>query len=68
MLGSYGPWPKDDPPKIVQTMKAEAIPDEFDSRQKWPDSIHPIRNQASNLVCSQSSGVMALLSSFIAVL
>ena len=47
MLGSYGAWPKDNPPKIVKNVKAEEIPAEFESEKKWPGSIHPIRNQVN---------------------
>lgn len=45
MLGSYGPWPKDSPPKLVKQDVASEIPDSFDARTKWPGSIHAIRNQ-----------------------
>ncbi|CAH3014338.1 unnamed protein product [Porites evermanni] len=45
MLGSYGPWPKDSPPKLVKQDVANEIPDSFDARTKWPGSIHEIRNQ-----------------------
>lgn len=47
MLGSYGAWPKDNPPKIVKNVKAKEIPAEFESEKKWPGSIHPIRNQVN---------------------
>ena len=33
MLGSYGPWPKDSPPKLVKQDVASEIPDSFDARR-----------------------------------
>ena len=57
MLGSYGAWPKDEPPKMVETAMAEDIPVEFDSRQKWPGSIHEIRNQVGLLDVTGKGGV-----------
>ncbi|XP_068682472.1 uncharacterized protein [Montipora foliosa] len=47
LAGCYGAWPKDSPPKHVKRNIASEIPDAFDSRTKWPGSIHPIRNQGS---------------------
>ena len=48
MLGSYGPWPKDSPPKLVKQDVASEIPNSFDARTKWPGSIHAIRNQVQS--------------------
>ena len=45
MLGSYGGWPKDSPPKVIKEDIVSDIPGSFDARTKWPGSIHPIRNQ-----------------------
>lgn len=45
MLGSYGAWPKDSPPKVIKQDIVSDIPGSFDARTKWPGSIHPIRNQ-----------------------
>lgn len=47
MLGCFGAWPKDSPPKHVKHVIASEIPSSFDSRSKWPGSIHPIRDQVS---------------------
>lgn len=47
MLGSYGAWPKDSPPKVLKKDVASDIPDSFDARQKWPGSIHDIRDQVT---------------------
>ena len=47
MLGCFGAWPKDSPPKHVKHVIANEIPSSFDSRSKWPGSIHPIRDQVS---------------------
>lgn len=47
MLGSYGAWPKDSPPKVFKQDIANDIPESFDARQKWPGSIHSIRNQVT---------------------
>jgi len=47
MLGCFGAWPKDSPPKHVKHVIASEIPSSFDSRSKWPGSIHPIRDQGS---------------------
>ena len=49
MLGSYGAWPKDSPPKVVKQDVVSDIPDSFDARAKWPGSIHPIRNQVRRI-------------------
>ena len=51
MLGSYGAWPKDSPPKVVKQDVVSDIPDSFDARAKWPGSIHPIRNQVRRRTC-----------------
>ena len=45
MMGCFGAWPKDSPPKHVKHDIASEIPSSFDSRSKWPGSIHPIRDQ-----------------------
>lgn len=48
MLGSYGPWPENSPPQLVKqyvNSSDSVIPETFDARLKWPDSIHPIQNQ-----------------------
>lgn len=50
MLGSFGAWPKDSPPKIVKQDVASEIPESFDARLKWPGSIHPIRNQVKSYI------------------
>ena len=55
MLGSYGPWPKDSPPKLVKQDVASEIPDSFDARTKWPGSIHAIRNQVQSSRGNNSS-------------
>ncbi|KAJ7360178.1 hypothetical protein OS493_018170 [Desmophyllum pertusum] len=47
LLGSYGAWPKDSPPKVFKQDVAIDIPQSFDARTKWPGSIHPIRNQGA---------------------
>lgn len=47
MLGSYSAWPKDSPPKVFKQDVATDIPDSFDAREKWPGSIHAIRNQVT---------------------
>ena len=47
MLGTYGPWPEDSPPKVFEQDVASDIPDTFDARQKWPGSIHDIRDQVT---------------------
>lgn len=47
MLGSYGAWPKESPPKVFKEDVATDIPDSFDARVKWPGSIHDIRNQSA---------------------
>ena len=53
LLGSYGAWPKDSPPKVFKQDVASDIPDSFDARQKWPGSIHAIRNQVKfRIFCS----------------
>ena len=53
LLGSYGAWPKDSPPKVFKQDVASDIPDSFDARQKWPGSIHDIRNQVTfRMFCS----------------
>lgn len=46
MLGCFSAWPKDSPPKLIKNDVANDIPDSFDARSKWPNSIHPIRDQA----------------------
>ncbi|XP_031571473.1 cathepsin B-like [Actinia tenebrosa] len=45
MLGSKGGWPRENPPQERRVEIVENIPDTFDSRQRWPGSIRPIRNQ-----------------------
>ena len=55
MLGSYGPWPKDSPPKLVKQDVANEIPNSFDARAKWPGSIHAIRNQVQSSRGNNSS-------------
>ncbi|KAL9953073.1 hypothetical protein ACROYT_G040428 [Oculina patagonica] len=47
MLGSYGAWPKESPPKVFKQDIANDIPEFFDAREKWPGSIHAIRNQGA---------------------
>ena len=55
MLGSYGPWPKDSPPKLVKQDIAREIPNSFDARTKWPGFIHAIRNQVQSSRSNNSS-------------
>lgn len=45
MLGSYGAWPKESPPKVFKQDVASDIPESFDARKKWPGSVHDIRDQ-----------------------
>ena len=40
----------DKPQGEVVSKVASQIPDSFDSRSKWPGSIHPIRNQVLLIV------------------
>ncbi|KXJ22227.1 cathepsin B [Exaiptasia diaphana] len=47
MLGSNGGWPRDNPPPVHRVQPADNIPTNFDAREQWPGSIHPIRNQGA---------------------
>ena len=63
ILGSYGPWPKVSPPKLVKQDVASEIPNSFDARTKWPGSIHAIRNQVQSSR-NNSSSVFGMAQNF----
>ena len=65
MLGSYGAWPKDSPPKLVKQDVASEIPVSFDARSKWPGSIHPIRNQVLQIITFYNRHQLQIQSKFL---